>query len=876
MQVNSKSEQHERQQRKTFTKYASNLLVSNGFGPINDIVDDLWDGLKLIELMNCLRNKKKGPNAAKTYIEAPEKNPKNVFQRVSNCNTAIQRVRDDNVVLINIDGESIERKRVKLNLGLIWTLICAYNADGGGESITKAILDYVNKILNAHQATFNVGPIDSLLDITIIDGRVIKVMNYHYLDDARRRNLTHFESDPSDKIKHFDEGMTDANSMLNIPIFLEGKDMESIDAKSVTTQLLMYKELEASMSQEHMLKDKLRAKISKKQEAREKARRLDSMANDLIDWITNRTSELSDLPDDAMPEVIDSKSEFVNNHFKADKPPKADEYAKILGEVSKFKFECETNDLIAPPVRSAALNSAWKQMMASEKLLLERLAKMKSVYTKVLTLLREFERLVGATQHQINALESSLGNYHETAKATNISNLPDLEIYNNTLKSDEVDLKDDLEHIRKYVSENITPICPCKEFEAQKFHSKLDSLQSSASSCKSQVEQCDSVYRDAQQRCEKSRELLKQMARKSKRMNSKLADLRTFCDQVKPYDSLEEFEASSGKASSFNLDSINQLSQEIQDLARQNAEILNISESERQINPYTQLVLQDLMADFESLKPKFDAKLDYDKSEKERLDKRRVVVQKISEAIDNLNNDIDAINVKVEAFNESSSSSNGQDYDSSIKKLEEMKNSLLEIQPALDRISKTISDTPELNTDVLMVNSKLGSSVESINNYIAGINQAKNSKDVGEDMSLTKAELKEIEKTFNTCDSEKQKKLPFDDFFTCVVTTPLMGVKKIDRTSKELSSLFKQYSADGTFITLDSLKNLYTDCKRNFTLNSKDAVTKMLTSAADQEGYVSREKLVDLLGSDYFQTIESNLTAVDKSGSPHYALNEIL
>ncbi|XP_076247871.1 filamin A protein cher isoform X2 [Calliopsis andreniformis] len=109
--------QWKRIQQNTFTRWANEKLkVINK--NIDDLEFDLSDGLRLISLIEVLAQK-----------QLPKHNKKPIFrsQKLENVSVALKFLDDEGIRIVNIDSSDIVDCKLKLILGLIWTLILHYS-----------------------------------------------------------------------------------------------------------------------------------------------------------------------------------------------------------------------------------------------------------------------------------------------------------------------------------------------------------------------------------------------------------------------------------------------------------------------------------------------------------------------------------------------------------------------------------------------------------------------------------------------------------------------------------------------------------------------------------------------------------------------------
>ena len=104
-------------QENTFTRWTNEHLRQAGTS-INDLETDFSNGLKLIALLEVLSGKK-----------MPRHNKKPTFrsQKLENVSIALNFLETEGVTLVNIDSTDITDCKLKLIMGLIWTLILHYS-----------------------------------------------------------------------------------------------------------------------------------------------------------------------------------------------------------------------------------------------------------------------------------------------------------------------------------------------------------------------------------------------------------------------------------------------------------------------------------------------------------------------------------------------------------------------------------------------------------------------------------------------------------------------------------------------------------------------------------------------------------------------------
>jgi hypothetical protein len=104
-------------QERTFCKWLNTKLEANGYPPMVSLVEDLSDGVRLIQLMEIM-----GDTSLGRYNKAPRMR----IQKAENVNKALEFINSRGVKLTNIGPEDIIDGSLKLILGMIWTLILRF------------------------------------------------------------------------------------------------------------------------------------------------------------------------------------------------------------------------------------------------------------------------------------------------------------------------------------------------------------------------------------------------------------------------------------------------------------------------------------------------------------------------------------------------------------------------------------------------------------------------------------------------------------------------------------------------------------------------------------------------------------------------------
>uniref|UniRef100_A0ABD2W3Y9 Calponin-homology (CH) domain-containing protein n=1 Tax=Trichogramma kaykai TaxID=54128 RepID=A0ABD2W3Y9_9HYME len=220
-------------QQNTFTRWANeHLKCANNF--IYDLETDLSDGLKLIQLIEVLAQKR-----------LPKHNKKPTFrsQKLENVSVALKFLQNQGIRIVNIDSTDIVDSKLKLILGLIWTLILHYAISmpmwefDDGEGPDKGTTPK-QRLLNWIKAKVPEIPIHNFTS-DWNDGRAVGAL----VDAIAPGLCPDWKSwDPKDAAQNAAEAMGLADDWLNIPQLIKPEEMvnPNVDEMSMMTYLSQY------------------------------------------------------------------------------------------------------------------------------------------------------------------------------------------------------------------------------------------------------------------------------------------------------------------------------------------------------------------------------------------------------------------------------------------------------------------------------------------------------------------------------------------------------------------------------------------------------------------------------------------------------------
>ncbi|AFM98923.1 Ca2+-binding actin-bundling fimbrin/plastin [Encephalitozoon hellem ATCC 50504] len=216
-------------QKKTFTKWVNEKLARGGHGEIEDMFEDLCDGVKLAHLLMVLQ---------KDMVEY-NPTPYTRIQKMENVERVLSFIKEKKVKLINIGASDIVDGNPKLILGLIWSLISrlaiAEMAEAGELSIRNELLRWCKEVTNGYK---NVNIVD--FSRSWQDGLAFNAIIHRFRPDL----VPNFQSlKSSEKTYNLTQAFKVAEKFLNIKRLLDVEDIAEVsipDEKSIMTYVSGY------------------------------------------------------------------------------------------------------------------------------------------------------------------------------------------------------------------------------------------------------------------------------------------------------------------------------------------------------------------------------------------------------------------------------------------------------------------------------------------------------------------------------------------------------------------------------------------------------------------------------------------------------------
>jgi len=211
-------------QKKTFTRWANTFLKERML-KIEDLENDFKDGTNLIALLEIISSKSVG-----RYNKAP----KIRTQKLENNSFALKFLASEGIKLVNIGNEDITDGKLKLILGLVWTIILRYQIHiEEGKSARSDLLKWVQQQI----PEYNIKNFATDWN----DGKAICA-----LADSLKPGVcpNHRALDPNAPLYNAVLGTDAAERELDIPKVLDPQDMINpmVDELSVMTYISYYRD----------------------------------------------------------------------------------------------------------------------------------------------------------------------------------------------------------------------------------------------------------------------------------------------------------------------------------------------------------------------------------------------------------------------------------------------------------------------------------------------------------------------------------------------------------------------------------------------------------------------------------------------------------
>ncbi|KAG6977044.1 hypothetical protein JG688_00000742 [Phytophthora aleatoria] len=323
-------------QKNTFTRWA-NTYLSRKRMTIDDLYEDLKDGIRLISLLQIICREK--------VCRKFNKKPRMRIQKMENLNFAFAFMQKKNVNVTNIGSSDILDGNNKLVLGLMWTLIKAFQVaeiDVEGVSGKDGLLLWVNRSL-ADYPTVQVKNFSG----SWADGMAFCALIHRYAP-----TLIDFNSlNPKDAQANVKLAFDIAREKFRIPQLLEVENVAGQakpDEKSITTYVsLLFKEFASGVQKKKAVTTISKA-LNIAQRHQELAAEFNKNASGLLEWLQQQTERFQTL---SQPRHIPDIKEALARHLeykKNEKPPREAQFVAVEGCAGRWIASCKNNGRAVP------------------------------------------------------------------------------------------------------------------------------------------------------------------------------------------------------------------------------------------------------------------------------------------------------------------------------------------------------------------------------------------------------------------------------------------------------------------------------------------------------------------------------------------------
>jgi filamin len=221
-------------------RWCNEFLKRRGI-QINDLFQDLQDGLVLINLIEILTHPKTvGRHNAK---------PRIAVAKIENLSIALKFLQAEGIVLVNVGAEDIHAGNSNIILGLIWTLILRYQISLGDNndqsSVRDELLEWVRSKIGP-KTPYNYDIQGFTKDWN--DGRALAALVDSLSGGGFPNHRELPVNDRRQQGKNCQEGIDRSFNLFEVPKLLDGEDMANpkIDQNSVMTYISYFRNLDPS------------------------------------------------------------------------------------------------------------------------------------------------------------------------------------------------------------------------------------------------------------------------------------------------------------------------------------------------------------------------------------------------------------------------------------------------------------------------------------------------------------------------------------------------------------------------------------------------------------------------------------------------------
>ncbi|OQR85270.1 alpha-actinin-1 [Achlya hypogyna] len=345
-------------QKNTFTRWA-NTHLSKKRMDITDVYEDLKDGLRLIALLQIVSRQQVAPKY--------NKHPKMRIQKLENLNLAFNFMARNGVTVTNIGSSDIVDGNSKLVLGLLWTIIKAYQVsdiavDGvsGKDGLLlwckRSLADYPTVEVNNFTTSWTSG----LAFCALIHKHYPTLLDF---DSLTAENAEHNVNlgklfAPKQRANSMDlsAAFTLAESKFGIPQLLNVADVAGNpkpDDKSILTYVsLLFQEFASDMQKKKAITTICKA-VGMAQRITELKTHYETSAPQLLDWYTTKISSWTAPEATASLATVQQALTLFNEYKRTERPTYEAAFVQLESCAGRWIAACKNNHRPDPTMTPA-------------------------------------------------------------------------------------------------------------------------------------------------------------------------------------------------------------------------------------------------------------------------------------------------------------------------------------------------------------------------------------------------------------------------------------------------------------------------------------------------------------------------------------------
>mmetsp|Transcript_2449 Transcript_2449/g.5806 ORF Transcript_2449/g.5806 Transcript_2449/m.5806 type:complete len:1868 (-) Transcript_2449:74-5677(-) len=341
-------------QKKTFTKWVNMHLQKKGM-KIEELESGFESGNNLINLIEIL---------GQVSLGSYNKNPKMRIQKIENVGKALTYIKSTGVRLENMSAEDIVDKNLKLDLGLVWTIIQKFAiADISLEELTakEALLLWCRRKTEKYDN----------VDIKNFTSSFQDGLAFNALIHAHKPHLIPYGSlSKENPAVNHETAFNCAEKDLGIPRLLDVEDMEMPDERSVMTYVSLYYHYFASSREQENAARRVGNLVALQRSIEQMQEDYETSAGNLSKWIKEKTVEMDGRDFGNSLDAVQRKTDEFVAYKGTEKPPKNAERLDLETQFTNIGLKLRANNRPAycPPdgLSVKDINTQWDGLGAAE------------------------------------------------------------------------------------------------------------------------------------------------------------------------------------------------------------------------------------------------------------------------------------------------------------------------------------------------------------------------------------------------------------------------------------------------------------------------------------------------------------------------------